>query len=398
MALDLIHSDPPAVPRPWLAGGLHYVGSTAVPGLVAKPILDMIAGVRDLTDASAAIGALAALSYAHAEHRPRALCFYKPAGAAPQHHSCHLHLTAPGSDLWRERLAFRDALRADPELARVPCPYRNKRRGRRRRAEAMTANPAGAMQVEIDGVAASPDQLRAAALGGYGHFTAMQVRGGRVRAFGRHLDRLDAANRELFGAGIDAAAVRDHIRHALGDDICDASVRVYVLEADGSPFTLVTVRPPGGMPGAPWKLRAVPYQRSLAHIKHTGDFGQRYYQRLAHARGFDEALLTGPDAIISEGSITNVGFFDGAEVIWPAAPALAGITMQLLERALADHGLPSRRAHVRLTDLGSFAAVFVTNARGIAPVGQVDDLSLTADTGFMRRLAEAYESAGWDSI
>ena len=82
MALDLIHSDPPAVPRPWLAGGLHYVGSTAVPGLVAKPILDMIAGVRDLTDASAAIGALAALSYAHAEHRPRALLLQASRGRA----------------------------------------------------------------------------------------------------------------------------------------------------------------------------------------------------------------------------------------------------------------------------------------------------------------------------
>jgi branched-subunit amino acid aminotransferase/4-amino-4-deoxychorismate lyase len=262
----------------------------------------------------------------------------------------------------------------------------------------MTTNPAGAVQVEIDGVPASPAQLRAAALGGYGHFTAMQVRGGRVRGFDRHLDRLDAANREVFGTGIDAAALAGHIRHALGDDIADASVRVYVQEADGSPSTMVTVRPPGSMPAGPWKLRAVPYQRPLAHIKHTGDFGQRYYQRLAHASGFDEALLTGPDAIISEGTITNIGFFDGAEVVWPAAPALAGITMQLLERALAGHGLSSRRGHVRLAELASFAAVFVTNARGIAPVGLVDDVALPVDDGFMERLADAYESVGWDRI
>ena len=195
----------------------------------------------------------------------------------------------------------------------------------------MTTTPAAAPQVEIDGATASPDQLRAAALGGYGHFTAMQVRGGRVRGFDRHLARLEAANREVFGAGIDAAALRDHIRHALGDDRPDASVRVYVHEADGSPSTMVTVRPPGGMPAAPWKLRSVPYQRSLAHLKRAADFGQRYYQRLAQASGFDEALLTGPDAIISEGTITNLGFFDGAGVIWPAAPALHGITMQLLK-------------------------------------------------------------------
>src|SRR6266704_6014838 len=108
----------------------------------------------------------------------------------------------------------------------------------------MATHAAGLPRIEIDGASASAEQLRAAALGGYGHFTAMQVRGGRVRGLDRHLARLDAANREVFGAGIDAAAVTEHIRHALGDDISDASVRVYVQEADGSPAIMVTVRPP----------------------------------------------------------------------------------------------------------------------------------------------------------
>lgn len=103
---------------PWLHGGIHHVGSTAVPALAAKPVLDMIAGVRDLAAAAPAITALRGLSYAHGPHRPHALWFYKPAPAGPEEHACHLHLTEPGSDLWRERLAFRDALRADPELAR----------------------------------------------------------------------------------------------------------------------------------------------------------------------------------------------------------------------------------------------------------------------------------------
>lgn len=102
----------------WLTDGIHHVGSTAVPGLAAKPILDMIAGVRDLTEAASVIPVLRDLSYAHAPHRPRALWFYKPASAGPHQHTCHLHLTEPGSDLWRERLAFRDALRTDPDLAR----------------------------------------------------------------------------------------------------------------------------------------------------------------------------------------------------------------------------------------------------------------------------------------
>jgi GrpB-like predicted nucleotidyltransferase (UPF0157 family) len=98
---------------PWLSAGVHHIGSTSVPGLAAKPVIDMIAGVRDLAAAEAAVPLLAARSYVHAFHRPRALWFHKGT-AGEQTHA--LHLTEPGSDLWQERFAFRDALRADPEL------------------------------------------------------------------------------------------------------------------------------------------------------------------------------------------------------------------------------------------------------------------------------------------
>jgi GrpB-like predicted nucleotidyltransferase (UPF0157 family) len=103
--------------RPWLEGGIHHVGSTAVPGLAAKPVIDMIAGVRDLEAARAAFRPLAKLGYGYREHRPEAHAFSKPDGAEWWQATHGLHLTEPGSDLWRERLAFRDALRADPELA-----------------------------------------------------------------------------------------------------------------------------------------------------------------------------------------------------------------------------------------------------------------------------------------
>jgi GrpB-like predicted nucleotidyltransferase (UPF0157 family) len=93
---------------PWLEGGIHHIGSTAVPGLAAKPIIDMLAGVRDLLEARAAEGPLAELGYAYREHRPEAHLFWKDRYG--------VHLTEPGSDLWRERLAFRDARHASPEL------------------------------------------------------------------------------------------------------------------------------------------------------------------------------------------------------------------------------------------------------------------------------------------
>jgi GrpB-like predicted nucleotidyltransferase (UPF0157 family) len=106
-----------AVLAPWLSGGVHHVGSTAVPGLAAKPIIDMVAGVVDLAEARAAFEPLREVGYRHAEHRPEAHSLHKPAAGEWWEKTHHLHLTEPGSDLWRERLAFRDALRVDPSLA-----------------------------------------------------------------------------------------------------------------------------------------------------------------------------------------------------------------------------------------------------------------------------------------
>ena len=103
---------------PWLEGGIHHVGSTAIPGIAAKPIIGMIAGVRDFEEARAAFAPLGEHDYQYAPHRPGiAHHFAKPSLALAEFtHS--LHLTEPGSDLWRERLAFRDALRAEESLAR----------------------------------------------------------------------------------------------------------------------------------------------------------------------------------------------------------------------------------------------------------------------------------------
>jgi GrpB-like predicted nucleotidyltransferase (UPF0157 family) len=100
---------------PWLEDGIQHVGSTAVPGLASKPIVDIVAGVRDFEEARAAYEPLEAHSYVHAPHRPGiAHHFAKPSRRRSEY---GLHLTEPGSDLWRERLAFRDALRGDPALA-----------------------------------------------------------------------------------------------------------------------------------------------------------------------------------------------------------------------------------------------------------------------------------------
>jgi branched-subunit amino acid aminotransferase/4-amino-4-deoxychorismate lyase len=255
------------------------------------------------------------------------------------------------------------------------------------------------LRIEIDGSAATESELRHLALSSYGHFTAMQIRNGKVQGLDRHLARLSAANREMFDTELDGDRVRDHIRHALGDT-ADASVRtMVVLAEDDRPSVLVTVRPPAGVPSTPHRLLSVAYQRPLPHLKQIGGgFGQVYHRRVAERGGYTEALLTGPDGMLIEGGITNVAFFDGTGVIWPDAPALIGIAMQLLEANLADGGIPTRRRPVYLADLPSFASVFVTSSRGIAPVGRVDDLDIPVDQAALKSVREVYDAVPWDRI
>ena len=104
---------------PWLLGAIEHIGSTAVPGLAAKPILDMLAPVAELRVARAVVPVLADLGYRHGDHRPwEALWFYEQRGDGFETRTHQLHLTRTDSALWRERVTFRDALRADASLLR----------------------------------------------------------------------------------------------------------------------------------------------------------------------------------------------------------------------------------------------------------------------------------------
>jgi branched-subunit amino acid aminotransferase/4-amino-4-deoxychorismate lyase len=84
--------------------------------------------------------------------------------------------------------------------------------------------------------------------------------------------------------------------------------------------------------------------------------------------------------------------------VWPDAPMLHGITMQLLERELARRGVPWRRSPVRLRDIASLDGAFLCSARGIAAVTAVDELCLPVEPPGLHMLVEAYASVAWDSI
>ena len=103
--------------RPWLAAAVEHVGSTSVPGLPAKPIVDVLAPVADLDDREAMVEALSRRGWLYWPDDPHAdsrLWFLRPDPARRTH---HLHVVAHGHPREQAVIAFRDALRRDRELA-----------------------------------------------------------------------------------------------------------------------------------------------------------------------------------------------------------------------------------------------------------------------------------------
>ena len=102
--------------RPWLAAPPEHIGSTAVPGLRAKPIVDILAQVVSLADAQAAVPILEHtgwLFWPEDPNRHYRLWFLRP---TPETRSHHLYIMQHGHQEPRNLLLFRDALRADPVL------------------------------------------------------------------------------------------------------------------------------------------------------------------------------------------------------------------------------------------------------------------------------------------
>lgn len=96
-----------------LAVAIHHIGSTAVPGLTAKPIIDIMVEVARLDDAVQCIAPLKTLGYCFLDYPQNTDRRFFRKGEPRTH---HLHIVEQGSVSLKEHLAFRDALRAQPDL------------------------------------------------------------------------------------------------------------------------------------------------------------------------------------------------------------------------------------------------------------------------------------------
>jgi 4-amino-4-deoxychorismate lyase len=272
-------------------------------------------------------------------------------------------------------------------------------------AESIEMRASAAMQpmrCELNGRPATADELRAVALVNYGHFTTMQASGGGVRGLDLHLARLDAGTRELFGTPLDGDRVRACLRTALAGWNGDAAVRITVLPREFdrerpsrafAPDVLVTVSAHRRADTTPLRLKTFRHERVLPAIKHVGTFALFHHRRLAQLAGFDDALFVDASGAVSEASVWNIGFFDGSGIVWPVAPQLHGVSMQLIESGLRHRGIATTSRRVALDDLAGFRSAFLSNCGcPVRPVAAIDGIELAIDAELTRMLDGCHAS------
>jgi GrpB-like predicted nucleotidyltransferase (UPF0157 family) len=96
---------------------VEHIGSTSVPGLTAKPTIDILAGIRSLEVPAEALGRMADLGYLYrGELGIPGRRYFRKGNRYPR--DFNVHVVVWGGRLWNDHLAFRDYLRAHPERAR----------------------------------------------------------------------------------------------------------------------------------------------------------------------------------------------------------------------------------------------------------------------------------------
>lgn len=95
---------------------VEHVGSTAIEGMAAKPLIDVVAAVERLDEARSLVPVLEELDYEHrGDGGVRGRIFLAKGPRTRRTH--HLSLTEPTSGHWRNSLLFRDYLRTHPKAA-----------------------------------------------------------------------------------------------------------------------------------------------------------------------------------------------------------------------------------------------------------------------------------------
>jgi len=106
------------LPYAWIVD-IQHIGSTAIPGLPAKPIIDIYIGVASIQEAQKAIKPIEKLGYVFWSDNPNKEKMFFVKGMPPfgKGRTHHIHIVEYNSTYWRARILFRNYLRTHPDKA-----------------------------------------------------------------------------------------------------------------------------------------------------------------------------------------------------------------------------------------------------------------------------------------
>lgn len=257
-------------------------------------------------------------------------------------------------------------------------------------------------QTFLNGRAIPSSELTRLAFAGFAHFTSLQVRNRMIKGLDLHLGRLRQASIELYGKALADELVRSYINSAVESGPVDQSITVIMHSPIGEftahsmdiePEVLIRTAPPENGPTGPLRLAAIHHERPLAEIKHVGEIGKTYYLHQAVRQGFDDAVFVNTYGYLSEGTIWNLAFWDGENVIWPKAQILKGTMMSMVQRQLNQLDIPQRSESITLKRLAELKGAAVMNSwtQGVS-VSEIASNAFTHSEQLISLLHRAYNT------
>jgi branched-chain amino acid aminotransferase len=237
-------------------------------------------------------------------------------------------------------------------------------------------------------------------LRGDGAFEVVRVHDGTPLLLGEHLDRMaiSTANLHLEGSfhRDRFAAEATELLEARGGRSFDGCLRLVLTR--GGRRVLLTEQLPSKPEVA--RLAAVTYAptRVLDGVKSLSYAANMLCSRIAHERGFDEALLITPHGRVLEGPTSSFFWVDGDGRL--CTPPLDDHVLASITRAHLIELLDVEQRSVGLDELRASAreAFLASTTREVQPVGAIDDFELPAAPGDVTRVAAAAFAARRDEL
>jgi branched-subunit amino acid aminotransferase/4-amino-4-deoxychorismate lyase len=257
------------------------------------------------------------------------------------------------------------------------------------------------VDILIDGLPATADDLIHQALVNYGAYTSFRVENGAARGLDLHIARLEQAAVDLFGESPGELQLRRLMALAIaGRDACWLRISLFSPQIGhrapsfvGGPKVMTVVSPPPPPLASSMRVAVIAYQRELPHLKHVATLSLVRARRTARASGFDDALFTDEQGRVSEGALWNIGFLKGDAVVWPQAPMLAGVTQALIARELAGVGLATQVRPVTIAEMAAFDGAFLCNsATPVCSITAIDAVTFRAEPAMLDRVEAAWSA------